>query len=178
MYKVNNHLYLSNVNTIYNYKLMKSHKIKYAIDCTKNSYDMVQLYNIYKMYKLNTSHCDIEDKVCYTRGYKFTIIKYPSSDPHTKQDIKYIKGSIKVMLNRINNYINNGENVLIFCHKGRHRSVTLCILYLMYKYDINYITSYNIMKYIDKNVFSHVGYSTLLLLQYYSNNRHLLRDST
>ena len=78
--------------------------------------------------------------------YRFSIIKYPSTDPHTIKDIEFIKKTIKGMLSRLDNYMKKGENILIFCHKGRHRSVALCMLYQMYKYDINYITSYRIMK--------------------------------
>tara|TARA_B110000971_G_scaffold216110_1_gene250630 strand:- start:1343 stop:1921 length:579 start_codon:yes stop_codon:yes gene_type:complete len=186
LYKVDKHLYLSNINTVYNYELMKKHNIKYAVDCTHNSYDNTQLYKLF-----NSSKSDKQrelDKLSQlleavkqgkpyksSDKYRFSIIKYPSTDPHTIKDIEFIKKTIKGMLSRLDNYMKKGENVLIFCHKGRHRSVALCMLYQMYKYDINYITSYRIMKKIYSEIFSHVGFSTIKLLEYYSNNRELLR---
>jgi hypothetical protein len=185
-YKVDKHLYLSNINTVYNYELMKKHNIKYAVDCTHNSYDNTQLYKLF-----NSSKSDKQgelDKLSQlleavkqgkpyksSDKYRFSIIKYPSTDPHTIKDIEFIKKTIKDMLSRLDNYMKKGENVLIFCHKGRHRSVALCMLYQMYKYDINYIISYKIMKRIYSDIFSHVGFSTIKLLEYYSNNRGLLR---
>ena len=199
IYKVDRHLYLSNIDTVYNYELMKKHNIRYAIDCTHNTYDNFQLYKLFrssrsdipvtepvaepvaepsdvdKLSKLLDSIKDVPNKPMPPIKYRFSIIKYPSTDPHTLQDIEFIKKSIKVMLSRLDNYMKNGENVLIFCHKGRHRSVALCMLYQMYKYDINYITSYAIMKRIYSDIFSHVGFSTIKLLEYYSNNRGLLR---
>ena len=167
IYKVDKHLYLSNINTVYNYELMKKHNIKYAVDCTHNTYDNFQLYKLFNSSK--------SDKPVNQVKYSFSIIKYPSTDPHTIKDIEFIKKTIKAMLSRLDNYMKNGENVLIFCHKGRHRSVALCMLYQMYKYDINYIISYKIMKRIYSDIFSHVGFSTIKLLEYYSNNRGLLR---
>ena len=159
MYKVDKHLYLSNINSAYDYNLMKQHNIRYAVDCTHDSYDFNLLYKFYKK----------------SDSYKCNIIKYPSYDPHRPDDIKFIKRTIKDILNRLDNYMKGGYNVLIYCHKGQHRSVALCILYLMYKYDIDFITSYKIMKHIYSDIFSHVGRSTIELLQYYSDNRKLLR---
>ena len=79
-----------------------------------------------------------------------------------------------VLLKKIDQYIESNQNILIYCHYGKHRSVTLCILYLMYKYNFNFDTCYQIMKNINNEIFEYVGHSTIDLLLYYSNNKHLL----
>ncbi len=160
MYKVDKHLYLSNVNSIYDYNLMRRYNIRYAIDCTHDSYNFELLYTFYKK---SISHCPLKDKECYDKRYKFNIIKYPSYDPHRPDDIKFIKRTIKDMLHTLDNYMNFGYNILIYCHKGQHRSVALCIMYLMYKYDIDFTSSYKIMKHIKIVIFSHVGQIIIFL---------------
>ena len=164
MYKIVNHLYFSNEKTIYNYHLMKRHNIKYAINTTHNNINLDKMFNYYKDSKLDSKN-----------NYNYTIIKYPSFDPHTDEDIKFIKKTIKKMLSRIDYHIKKKQNILIYCHYGKHRSVTLCMLYLMYKYNFSYEICYSIMKRINNDIFDNVGLNTIELLLYYSNNRELLR---
>ena len=162
MNKISKHLYWSNEKTIYNYHLMKEYNIKYAINTTHNKIKLDKMYNYYNESKLDNY------------SYNYTIINYPSNDPHSEEDIKFIKKTIKKMLKTIDQYIESNQNILIYCHHGKHRSVTLCMLYLMYKYNFDFNTCYKVIKNINNEIFENVGYSTIDLLLYYSDNRHLL----
>ena len=61
--KIVNNIYLGNHMTVLNYKLLKKNNIDYVINCTKNKY------------KINEN---------------IKEINFPSYDPPSKEDFKYI----------------------------------------------------------------------------------------
>ena len=59
------------------------------------------------------------------------------------------------------------KKIIIFCHKGEHRSVTLCIAYLMFKFKIKSNIALFIIRNIHASSFSYVGKNTWYLLKYF-----------
>jgi protein-tyrosine phosphatase len=139
--KIIGNLYLGNHHTVLNDDLLKRNNINIVINCTKNSYNINR----------NITH----------------VIGFPSYDPPSNEDFIYIILNIDKLIFLIDNMINNNKKVIIFCHRGQHRSVTLCIVYLMYRFKISSMTALHIIKYIHPESFSYVGASTYYLLKYF-----------
>lgn len=140
--KIINNIFLGNHETVLNDNLLKKYKIDYVINCTKNRYVI---------------NNDIVN-----------IISFPSSDPPTHEDFIYISKNIVKLVEKIDDIVNNSKRIVIFCHKGRHRSVMLCIAYLMYKFKINSSIAFYIIKHIHPEAFSHIGRSMIYLLEYFN----------
>ncbi len=141
MFKIDNNLYISNKESAYNSYLINKNNIKYCIDCTKNNYNIIQCKNI----------------------------KFKSSDPPTNKDINFIFNNIKSIIKLILKINTKNINVLIFCNKGRNRSSTLAIGFLIYKYNINYITAYRYLKNINHNTLLNPSSQTIFIIQNLKN---------
>ena len=139
--KIIGNLYLGNHNTVINDDLLHLNNIHTVINCTKNKYD-------------------INRKLV-------NIIEFPSYDPPSNQDFIFIVLHIDKILEKIDQLLKDDKKVIIFCHKGQHRSVTLCIAYLMHIFKIESKIALNIIKHIHPESFSYVGKSTLYLLKYF-----------
>ena len=140
--KIVNNIYLGNHMTVLNYNLLKKNNIDYVINCTKNKYEINE---------------NIKE------------INFPSYDPPSKEDFKYIVENINNILKEIHELDKNNKKIVIFCNKGRHRSVLLCIAYLIYKFKIKCNLAYRIVKYIHPESFSHIGKSMIYLLMIMDN---------
>mgnify|MGYP003387492890 FL=1 len=140
--KIINNIFLGNHETVLNDNLLKQYKVDYVINCTRNKYVI---------------NNDIVD-----------IISFPSYDPPTHEDFKYISKNIVKLVEKIDDIVKKNKRIVIFCHKGRHRSVMLCIAYLMYKFKINSSYAFYIIKYIHPEAFSHIGKSMIYLLEYFN----------
>ena len=134
-------LYLGNHHTIMNDDLLRSNNIHVVINCTKNSYN-------------------INRKLV-------NIIEFPSYDPPSNEDFKFIVLHIDKILGLIDKLLEDDKKVIIFCHKGQHRSVTLCIAYLMHLFKMKSNVALHIIKHIHRESFSYVGKSTWYLLKYF-----------
>src|SRR5690606_8788462 len=73
-------------------------------------------------------------------------ISIPLNDPPTNSDNKYVVKNFNKIFMAIENFINNGKNVLIFCKMGSQRSATIVSIYLMIKYKMNFNAVYNFLK--------------------------------
>ena len=139
--KIIGNLYLGNRHTVVNDNLLYSNNIHTVINCTKNNYN-------------------INRKLV-------NIIEFPSYDPPSNEDFIFIIIHIDKILNLIDKLLDDNKKVVIFCHKGEHRSVTLCIAYLMHVFKISSTIALHVIKHIHSESFSDVGKSTWYLLQYF-----------
>ena len=88
-------------------------------------------------------------------------------DPPSDEDFIFIVLHINKILGVIDKLLKEDKKVIIFCHKGQQRSVTLCIAYLVYHFKIKSKVALHIIKHIHSESFSHVGKSTWYLLKYF-----------
>ena len=139
--KIIGNLYLGNHHTVLNDNLLIKNKIHTVINCTRNKY--------------NINHKIVNE------------ISFPSYDPPTNEDFISIIIGLDKILTLIDTLINKDKRIIIFCHKGQQRSVTLCIAYLVYHFNIKSKVALHIIKHIHPESFSHVGKSTLYLLKYF-----------
>ena len=120
MIKIDKNIYLSNKDNATDiYKLWKLN-IKYAIDCTKNNY--------------------------HIKDPTVKLIKFRCSDPPTDEDMKFILRNVRFLVKIINELAKRGKRVIIFCNRGKNRSSTLAIAYLMYRYRINSYLAFSIIR--------------------------------
>lgn len=139
--KIIGNLYLGNHHTIEDDNLLKNNNIHTVINCTRNN------YNINKNL--------------------VNIIDFPSYDPPTDDEFLFIIHNINKILQLIDKLINENKKIIIFCHRGEHRSVTLCIAYLMFKFKIKSNIALFIIRHIHSSSFSYVGKNTWYLLKYF-----------
>lgn len=114
--KVEDHLYISSVNTAHNMDFMSSNQIiaivNITTDCPNKFINSIIYHNI-----------RIED------------------DHHI--DIIF---HLKPAVTFINKYISTGQNVLVHCSAGKSRSASICIAYLMWKHQWHYDEAYKYLK--------------------------------
>jgi dual specificity phosphatase 12 len=138
MKKIDKNLYLSNSDDALNIYTLWKLNIKYAIDCTKNNY--------------------------HIKDPTIKVIQFPSSDPPSEGDVRFIIRNIRGFLLVINKLIADGHNILIFCNKGRKRSVTLVIAYLMNKFRISSELALRIIQYIHYEAFLNASYNSYFII--------------
>jgi len=116
-------IYLGNYRAAYNKEELDKHNIKYIINIT----DKIE--------------CPFDD-------IKYLYIpirdKY-SCNPKTSYYI--IRNYLKAF-DFINNALDNGQNILVHCKKGNHRSGNVILLYIIYKYHLSYIEALLYIKHI------------------------------
>jgi protein-tyrosine phosphatase len=146
--KIIGNLYLGNHSTVLDDTLLQNNNINTVINCTRN-------------------HYNINNKIV-------NIVNFPSNDPPSNTDFLFITNNTDKIIKLINKVtVENDKKVIIFCHKGQHRSVTLCILYLMDRFKINSSFALYIIKKIHPESFSHTGASTYYILKYFDSKYNL-----
>jgi protein-tyrosine phosphatase len=76
-----------------------------------------------------------------------------------------IRPYFKQSYNFINDAINKGQNVLVFCRAGMSRSASIAIYYLMKRYNISYYDAYRFLKSKRKHTKPNAGFVEQLLEQ-------------
>lgn len=112
------YIYLGNINISQNEEFIKQNNIKLIVNCSRN------------IPFLNLSNCEkIRIPIDDNRIFKNNDI------------LKYLH-----ILEKIHQYRKDKKNILIHCRAGSQRSANIILLYLTKKLEIDFETSYNIIK--------------------------------
>ena len=112
--KINNNIYIGNINTAENTDFITNNNISIVINCSKD----IPFY---------TSH---------TKNYRI-----PVNDDLSTASIILMTHYLKYVIPKINNHLNNGEILLIHCRAGIQRSATFLAGLLMYRYKLDKLTA-------------------------------------
>jgi len=108
--KINNNIYIGNINTAQNTDFIKNNNISIIINCSK---DIPFYYN-------------------HTVNYRI-----PVNDDLSTASIVLMTHYLKHLIPIINNHLNKGEILFIHCRAGMQRSATFLAGLLMYHYKLD-----------------------------------------
>lgn len=117
--KIIDGLYVGTYNAALDENTISSYGIQTIINCTK------------KQEKINLN---------------VDYLQIPIDDPPYITDINYVNSNFIQIINFISNAINNGKNVLIHCIKGSQRSAAIATIYIMIKFDLDYVNAIQFIK--------------------------------
>ena len=117
--KINDNIYIGNINTSQNSEFIKNNNIIIIINCSK----------------------DIPFYSNHTKNYRI-----PVNDDFSTYSIVRMTYYLKYLIPLINNHLNNGEILFIHCRAGMQRSATFLAGLLMYHYKLNKLTAIKLIR--------------------------------
>ena len=117
--KINNNIYIGNINIAQNTDFIKNNYITTIINCSK---DIPFYHN-------------------HTKNYRI-----PVNDDLSTASIILMTHYLKHLIPIINNHLNNGEILFIHCRAGMQRSATFLAGLLMYRYKLDKPSAITLIK--------------------------------
>jgi len=145
--RISDYLYLGNYNTARSKDFIINNDIKLVINCSKN----LEIPYFYDSNKIN-------------------YFRIPINDLDTIDDNEILDNNLDYVVNLINKYRNNNDNVLVHCYAGMQRSAAVVFVYMLSEL-LNYYNNNKDNNEI-KNKIKNITYEDLMI--YLKNKRNVV----